>query len=122
DDEEQQAVRLAGCERLDRIDRIRCASPIQLDVGNPEGGIPPNCELQHGEPSAAVCEPSPRLVGWVIRRHEVDSIERQRLADLLRTAQMPEVDRIERSTENSEALLHLDVYSRICPEPYTRYL
>src|SRR5213078_3304045 len=100
-----------------RVDRVGRAGPLELETRDAEAGHAGDRELDHAQPIGHPGEPLALLVGRERRGHEPHLVHLLRFAHLLRGAQVPQMDRVERPAEDADA-----AHARIWPLPCTWYL
>src|SRR5436190_1926961 len=91
------------------------AVPVGLDARDAEARHAGHRQLEHAQ--AVLRRRQALLVRRERRGHEPDLVQPLRLAHLLRGAQVPQMDRVERPAEDADA-----AHARIWPLPCTWYL
>ena len=96
------------CDRPQRIHRIRSTAAFDLQRVDFEPGVVANRQpnpLQAKFRGSDSVARNVDFVGWICGRHEDHALEVERANDFFGSAKMGDVDRIERSTEDSDTSL-----------------
>ena len=95
DQEEQETVRRRGLKMTHRIDGIRRAQTVELNIGNNEAVLICGRKTKHLEPVVGICHNSCFLVGGNSCRDKIYSVQFKMRFDFQCSTQMAKMNRVE---------------------------